>query len=128
MRMPLCGSDSFMVRIVGLQVVATALVAAVSWLISGRMAAVSAGLGGAACFVPNALFALRLSWAARKPGCSGPVTFLVGEFVKLGLTLALLVWMARAVQDLVWPAAIIAIIVCLKSYLLIFWLDQHRYT
>jgi len=127
MRMPLCDSDFFMVRIIGLQVVATALVAALSWIVSGRAAAVSAVLGGAACFVPNALFALRLSWAARTPGRSGPMTFLVGEFVKLGLTIALLVGMARGVPHLVWPAAIVAIIVCLKSYLLVFWLDQHRY-
>ena len=93
----------------------------------GQAAAVSALLGGAACFVPNALFAARLWWASRKPRGVGALTFFVGEFVKLGLTLALLVAVVQGYDKLVWLAMIIAIIACLKSYLLMFWLDRIQY-
>lgn len=117
-----------MFKIVGLQVLMTSVVALCSGLISGQAAAVSALLGGAACFVPNALLAARLAFLVRrKPQGVGVQAFFVGEFIKLGLTLALLVVFARAYSDLVWLAMIIAIIVCLKSYLLVFWLDRIQY-
>ncbi|MFN7887893.1 MAG: ATP synthase subunit I [Betaproteobacteria bacterium] len=93
-----------MFRIVGLQIAATALVAVIAWAVGGGSAAVSALLGGAACFVPNGLFALRLAVASRRPGGADVATFFVGEFVKLGSTVALL-------------ALVASIIVTLKSYL-----------
>jgi F0F1-type ATP synthase assembly protein I len=55
-----------MFRIVGLQVLATMVVALVAWPRGGAHAALSALLGGSACVVPNALFALRLTLSARR--------------------------------------------------------------
>ncbi len=107
-----------MFRVVGLQVLATAIVALVAWPLGGDAAAVSALLGGAACFVPNGLFALRLSASARRPGGAGAATFFVGEFVKMGSTIAALALIAWAWKGVVWPAMIAAIIVALKSYLI----------
>lgn len=106
-----------MFRLVLLQVVATAIVSLLALLIAGPAAALSAALGGAACFVPNALFALRLTAAARRPGGPGVATFFVGEFLKVGSTVALLALIVWAYQDLVWLALIIAVIASLKSYL-----------
>lgn len=106
-----------MFRVVGLQVVASAVVAIVSWLISGKAAALSAMLGGAACFVPNGLFALRLIISAQRPGGPGMATFFVGEFLKIGSTIALIALIAWVWKDVVWLAMIAAIIVALKSYL-----------
>ena len=56
---------SAMFRVVVLQIVATLVVSLLAALGSGQAAAVSALLGGAACFVPNGLFALQLAAAAR---------------------------------------------------------------
>ncbi|HEU0204798.1 MAG TPA: ATP synthase subunit I [Burkholderiaceae bacterium] len=106
-----------MFRIVGLQVLATLVVALIAWPVAGKAAAISALLGGAACFVPNGLFALRLALAARRPQGASIATFFVGEFVKLGTTIGALVLIVWAYPDLVWPALIIAVIVALKSYL-----------
>ena len=106
-----------MFRIVGLQVAATALVAAIAWVVGGGSAAVSALLGGAACFVPNGLFALRLAASSLRPGGAGVATFFVGEFVKLGSTMALLALAIWAYRDMVWLALVVAVIVTLKSYL-----------
>jgi ATP synthase protein I len=107
-----------MFRIVGLQILATLIVALVAWPLGGAMAAVSALLGGAACVVPNALFALRLAIAARRPQGTDMGVFFVGEFVKIGSTIALLALIAWAWKDVVWLAMIVAVIAALKSYLI----------
>lgn len=106
-----------MFRIVLLQILATLIVAAVALPLGGANATLSALLGGAACFVPNGLFALRLALAARRPQGTSAATFFVGEFVKLGSTLALLVLIAWAYEDVVWLALVVAIIAALKSYM-----------
>jgi ATP synthase protein I len=105
-------------RVVGLQVIATAVVALLAWLVAGAAAAVSALLGGAACFVPNGLFALRLAVSARRPGGTDVATFFIGEFLKIGSTIAAIVLIAWVWQDVVWLALIVAIIAALKSYLI----------
>lgn len=107
-----------MFRIVGFQVIATVVVAVFAWFIAGTGAAVSALLGGAACFVPNGLFALRLAVAARRPGGADVATFFVGEFLKIGSTIAVVALVAWVWRDVVWLAMIVAIIAALKSYLI----------
>jgi ATP synthase protein I len=110
----------FMFRIVILQILATLIVAAACGLLGGANAvhaALSALAGGAAVFVPNGLFALRLAASARRPQGASVATFFVGEFVKLGSTIALLALLAWAYEDVVWLAAVVAIIAALKSYM-----------
>ena len=109
-----------MLRIVGLQVLATAIVALAAWPVGGSAAMVSALLGGAACFVPNGMFALRLAIVGRRPQGSSAAAFFVGEFVKVGSTVALLALTAWAYPDVVWLALIVAVIAALKSYLIAF--------
>lgn len=114
---PAGGRSELMARVVFLQFLTTFVVAGLAWLVSGRMAAVSALLGGLACAVPNGLFALRLVLAGRR-GEASPVGFLLGEFVKVVATVALLALIAKAVKDLNWLAMIVAIIAVLNSYVL----------
>lgn len=111
-----------MFRVIGLQILATAIVSALAWPLAGPQAAVSALLGGAACALPNALFALRLTLASRRTQGASVATFFVGELFKIGSTIALLALIAWAYEDLVWLALVVAIIAALKSYLIaIFW-------
>lgn len=108
-----------MLRIVLLQLASTAVAGIVAGLLGGVHALVSALLGGLCCVVPNGLFALRLFVSARKPGAVNPMTFFIGEFIKIALTIALLgavVWLYR---DLNWLALIAAFIVALKSYIIL---------
>jgi ATP synthase protein I len=107
-----------MFRLVLLQVLATALVSVLAAFVAGPAAALSAALGGMACFVPNGLFALRLALSSRRPGGPGAATFFVSELVKVGATVALLALVAWAYKDLVWLALIAAVVVSLKSYLI----------
>lgn len=107
-----------MLRILGLQAVVVALVSLAALWVGGTAAAASTALGGGACWLPNALFALRLVLAARRPQGTSADVFFVGEFVKLGSTVALLALIAWAYENVVWPAVIVGVVAALKSYLI----------
>jgi ATP synthase protein I len=93
--------------------------AVIAGVVGGAAAGWSALAGAGAYFMPNALFALRLAVSVRA-GKASPFTFLSGELIKLFAT-ALLLWMvSRVAQDwLVWPAALLGLILTLKGYLLL---------
>jgi ATP synthase protein I len=107
-----------MFRVVFLQFLATVIVSLLAGFLGDRHAALSALLGGAACVIPNGLFALKLAASARRPQGTGPAVFLAGEFVKVASTVALLALVAATYPKLNWLAMIVAIIVVLKSYVL----------
>ena len=108
-----------MLRIVSLQFMATVVAGVVAALLGGRAAMFSAVLGGLCCVVPNALFALRLFANARRLGQANPMTFFIGEFIKIALTVALLGAIAWLYRDLNWLALICGFIVALKSYIIL---------
>jgi len=93
--------------------------AVIAGVVGGAAAGWSALAGAGADFIPNALFALRLAVSVRA-GKASPFTFLSGELIKLFAT-ALLLWLlSRVTQDwLVWPAALLGLILTLKGYLLL---------
>ncbi|WP_026075640.1 ATP synthase subunit I [Noviherbaspirillum massiliense] len=108
-----------MLRVVLLQLMATVAAGLVAGLLGGMHALISALLGGLCCVVPNGLFAMRLFISARKPGTVNPMTFFIGEFIKIALTIALLGAVAWLYRDLNWLAMIAAFIVALKSYIIL---------
>jgi ATP synthase protein I len=107
-----------MLRIVLLQFAAAVIVGIVAGLIGGIPALFSALLGGMCCVVPNGLFALRLFMSARSRAAT-PMTFFIGEFIKIALTIALLGAVAWLYHDLNWLALITGFIVALKSYIIL---------
>ena len=97
-----------MLRLVLLQLLTTVLAGVVAGMLGGIHALVSALLGGLCCVVPNGLLALRLYSNARRTKAVNPMSFFIGEFIKIALTIALLgavVWLYR---DLNWLALIAA--------------------
>jgi ATP synthase protein I len=100
---------------VGLQVVLVCLTAVGAALWFGPVNAWSVMLGGASAFIPNGLFALRLSLHRGKSPESYPVVFFLGEFAKIGATIALLVLVGRMVEPVSWPALVAGLIVALKA-------------
>lgn len=98
-----------------------ALVAIVlSGLVAGSAAAVSALLGAAAYFVPNALFAMRLLLGVFGAVRPSPYAFFWGEAFKLGAAMAILglaAWYGRG--WLVWPALLFGLLCVLKGYVLL---------
>ena len=108
-----------MLRLVSLQLLTTVVAGIIAALLGGVPAGLSAMLGGFCCVVPNALFALRLFVNAQRPGGANPMTFMVGEFIKIALTLALLGVTAWLYRDLNWLALLCGFIVALKSYIIL---------
>lgn len=94
--------------------------AAIAGIFAGKLAGLSALAGAGAYFVPNALFALRLLVSVLSAGQASPITFFLGEMVKLLITallLGLLAWLAQG--WLVWPAVLLGLAFTLKGYLLL---------
>jgi ATP synthase protein I len=108
-----------MLRLVLLQFATTIVVSVLAGLIGGMPALWSALLGGLCCVVPNSLFALRLFANAQKLEGANPMSFFIGEFVKIALTVALLGATAWLYRDLNWLALIAGFIVALKSYIIL---------
>jgi ATP synthase protein I len=100
-----------MLKVLWLQAAAILVVAVVAYLPAGSNGALSALAGGAAYFVPNLLFALRLRLAVmtQRAGAAG---FLVGEAVKLFAVIALLIVLPRMIA-VNWPALLAGLFVVL---------------
>ena len=70
--------------------------------------------------IPNALFAFRLMLGLAGGRSASPVTFLLGEIVKLSVTVVLLWLLSRYAQEwLVWPAVLWGLVLTLKGYFLL---------
>jgi ATP synthase protein I len=108
-----------MLRLVLLQFATTIVASVLAGLIAGMPALWSALLGGLCCVIPNGLFALRLFANAQKLEGANPMSFFIGEFVKIALTVALLAATAWLYRDLNWLALIAGFIVALKSYIIL---------
>ncbi len=108
-----------MLQLVLLQFATTVIAGVIAGLLGGVPALLSALLGGLCCVVPNGLFALRLFSSARKAETVNPMTFFIGEFIKIALTIACLGAVAWLYPDLNWLALIAGFIVALKSYIIL---------
>lgn len=108
-----------MLRLVSLQMIATLITGLIAGLLGGWSAMLSAVLGGICCVVPNGIMALRLFAGTQKVGGANPAAFFIWEFVKIALTLALLIATARLYHDLNWLALLCGFIVALKSYIIL---------
>jgi ATP synthase protein I len=84
-------------------------------LVSGWSSAWYVVLGGTAAIVPNGLFALRLALQRGRSPESYPVVFFLGQFAKIGLTVALLAAIHRWLGPLQWLPLLLGLIVALKA-------------
>jgi ATP synthase protein I len=76
-------------------------------------AALSAFLGGAICWVPSALFAARL----RKLGGGATIlSWMIGEALKMGATVAMFVAIAYWYHDVRWLPLLVTYLIALKTY------------
>lgn len=118
-----------MARIVMLQFCAAFIIAIIAASVAAMIgkggmvvslaAGLSALLGGLCYAVPNALFALRLYIGAKKSNGANPITFFIGEFLKLVAVAALMAAVVWLYRDLNWLAFLIGFIVVLKSYFIL---------
>jgi len=109
-------------RVVLAQVVVGLAVAALTWLLTGRVsAALSASYGALAVVVPSALFARGLTSKTSTINSGTAVfAFLLWEMVKIGLTVAMLYAAIWLIKDLSWPAMLVGLVITMKVYWVVF--------
>lgn len=89
-------------------------------------AALSLLAGGAAVAAPNAMLALWLTVRGRAGGGSMALVMMVGEMLKLGLTLALLVMIGVRFKPLLnWLALVAGVLLALKAQWLALWMTRR---
>jgi len=76
-------------------------------------AALSAFLGGAICWVPSALFAARLR---AKSGAETIASWVIGEAIKMGATIAMFVAIAYGFKGVLWVPLLVTYLIALKTY------------
>jgi len=102
-------------RVVMAQMVLSLVATLVWWLVSEPpgAAALSAFLGGAICWVPSALFAARLG----RTGAGGSIfSWMIGEALKMGVTVAMFVAIAFWYHDVRWLPLFVTYLIALKTY------------
>jgi len=101
-------------KVVAAQMVLSLVVTLVWWLFSEHpaSAALSAFLGGAICWIPSSLFALRL----KGVGGQTSTALVVGEAIKMGVTLAMFVAIALSYHEVRWLPLLVTYLVALKTY------------
>lgn len=105
-------------RVVATQIAVGLVVAALGALVTGRMEiGWSALYGAAVVVVPGALMARGMTsrLSSMSPGTSA-VSFMLWEFVKIAVSVAMLMLAPRIVQPLSWPALLVGLVVCIKVY------------
>ena len=113
--------DNNVLIAVALQALITLLAGLVVWLVWGPLHGLSLVAGGGSIAVPNALLALRL---ITSPPRLAPIVLLVGEFLKIGLSVFLLWLSYRWIEGLSWGALILGVILALKALLLTPWCQR----
>ncbi len=115
-----------MIIAVGLQIVVVAALSLFVAAVWGSGNALSLAFGGGAIIVPNALFAARLAFQRGRPPESYLVVFFAGEFVKIGLTVALLVWAAKFMPQLHWAPLVAGLIAAVHAPLFVPLVERGR--
>ena len=104
-------------RVIAAQAAIGAVAVAVAGLVGGRVSALSAAYGAAVVVVPGALMARGATspLSSLSPVVSA-VSMLWWGFVKMALSVVMLVLAARIVPGVVWPALLASMVLCMLSY------------
>jgi ATP synthase protein I len=105
-------------RVIAVQAAVGTVVALLAWGLTARTEMWWSALYGAGVVVvPGALMARGMTsrLSSMSPGASA-VSFLLWEFVKIGVAVALLALAPKLVQPLSWPALLVGLVVCIKVY------------
>ena len=117
--------------VIAAQAAVGTVVAALAGLLTGRVEVFWSALYGAGVVVvPGALMARGMTsrLSSMSPGVSA-ASFMGWEFVKIGVSVALLVLANRIVVPLSWPALLAGLVVCIKVYwVALLWRRQPKKT
>ena len=109
-----------MQKVIRLQLLACFFSAGLAAVFFGLGGAVSAGLAGLACVLPNAFFAWRLMVAGKYSSTVKVSVFFAGELLKVLAIAGLLVLLVRGYPELHWGAFLMGVIITLQAGLFAF--------
>jgi ATP synthase protein I len=101
-----------------LQAVVGVVAALLALLLTGQqVVAWSLFMGAATVVVPGALMARGMTsrFSSMSPGTSA-VSFMLWEFVKIAVSVGMLMLAPKLVQPLSWPALLVGLVLCIKVY------------
>jgi ATP synthase protein I len=105
-------------RVIGFQAVVGLVSALLAMLFTGRQeVAWSVLYGAATVVVPGALMARGMTsrLSSMSPGVSA-VSFMLWEFVKIAVSVGMLMLAPKLVQHLSWLALLVGLVLCMKVY------------
>jgi ATP synthase protein I len=105
-------------RVVGAQAALGGVLALLAVFITGRQEmAWSVLYGAVTVVVPGALMARGMTskLSSTSPGASA-VSFMLWQFVKIAVAVAMLVLAPKILQPLSWPALLVGLVLCMKVY------------
>lgn len=114
-------------RVVIAQVIAGAVMCALTWIITRRGEATLSALFGAAIVVLPQVVLVRgmTRWSGSKPAAKA-AGFLIWEGVKILMAVVMLATASRVVPGLSWPALLVTMVVCMKfNWLALLWRGQN---
>ncbi len=105
-------------RVVATQVAVGFTVACLAGAVMGSVSVFWSALYGAGVVVVPAVLMARGMTSRLSSANAGvsAVSFMLWEFVKIGVSVVLLMLAPRIVEPLVWPALLLAVLVCIKVY------------
>ncbi|MFM7973157.1 MAG: ATP synthase subunit I [Betaproteobacteria bacterium] len=105
-------------RVVAAQVAVGFIVACLAGAVMGSVSVFWSALYGAGVVVVPAVLMARGMTSRLSSANAGvsAVSFMLWEFVKIGVSVVLLMLAPRIVEPLVWPALLLAVLVCIKVY------------
>ena len=113
-------SKSPMKRVLALQIAAVFLVSLLAGGIFGKEGAISAGIVAASVVIPNGLLVLLLLTIQNA------FAFLMGEMLKILLTIGFLVVFVGLYPSVHWPSFLLSLIVVLQVAFLALWKKQDE--
>lgn len=116
--------------VVGVQAAAGVLVVAVAWLVWGGQPPLiwSAAYGALAAWLPAVLFARMVARRMRRQtnAASALLALMVGEGIKIALTVALLLAAPQVLAQVHWLALLAGFVVTIKAAWVALWLMSAR--
>ena len=106
-------------RVVLWQLVVAVIVALIAVPIGGNSAGIASILAGLSCVIPNGIFFLGFYIAEKILHKNSPATFFVMEFLKIAISIVLVVLIFWSYREINWIAFLVSYIVVLKSYILL---------
>lgn len=95
------------------------VLALIAVLIGGFPSGIAAALAGSCCVIPNVCFFAGLFLAQKIFHKIIPATFFVMEFLKILVSILLVILVFWFYRDIKWIAFIVSYILILKSYILL---------